>query len=146
MINRIYRKNSQQSNNCNSLQHHGIIKPLQIKKMIHIPGVKDNMIANNLTPYFLTHPGEIIKDEIEARGITQRQLSEVTGIAYSVVNEVLNAKRPVTIEHALLIAKALDLDADTFIRMQAEYDLQTTKRNQSFMQRLTAVRKIASVL
>lgn len=114
--------------------------------MIHIPGVKDNMIANNLTPYYLTHPGEIIKDEIEARGITQRQLSEVTGIAYSVVNEVLNAKRPVTVEYALLIAKALDLDADTFIRMQAEYDLQTTKRNQSFMRRLTAVRKIASVL
>ena len=114
--------------------------------MIHIPGVKDNMIANNLTPYYLTHPGEIIKDEIEARGITQRQLSEVTGIAYSVVNEVLNAKRPVTVEYALLIAKALDLDADTFIRMQAEYDLQTTKRNQSFMRRLTTVRKIASVL
>ena len=114
--------------------------------MIHIPGVKDNMIANNLTPYIPTHPGEIIKDEIEARDITQRQLSEVTGIAYSVVNEVLNAKRPVTVEYALLIAKALDLDADTFIRMQAEYDLQTTKRNQSFMRRLTAVRKIASVL
>ena len=114
--------------------------------MIHIPGVKDNMIANNLTPYYLTHPGEVIKDEIEARGITQRQLSEVTGIAYSVVNEVLNAKRPVTVEYALLIAKALDLDADTFIRMQAEYDLQTTKRNQSFMRRLTTVRKIASVL
>ncbi len=114
--------------------------------MIHIPGVKDNMIANNLTPYYLTHPGEIIKDEIEARGITQRQLSEVTGIAYSVVNEVLNAKRPVSVEYALLIAKALNLDADTFIRMQAEYDLQTTKRNQSFMRRLTSVRKITSVL
>lgn len=114
--------------------------------MIHIPGVKDNMIANNLTPYYLTHPGEIIKDEIEVRGITQRQLSEVTGIAYSVVNEVLNAKRPVTVEYALLIAKALDLDADTFIRLQAEYDLQTTKRNRSFIRRLSAVRKIASVL
>ena len=114
--------------------------------MIHIPGVKDNMIANNLTPYIPTHPGEVIKDEIEARGITQRQLSEVTGIAYSVVNEVLNGKRPVTIEYALLIAKALDLDADTFIRMQAEYDLQTTKSDKSFIRRLTAVRKIASVL
>ncbi len=114
--------------------------------MIHIPGVKDNMIANNLTPYIPTHPGEVIKDEIEARGITQRQLSEVTGIAYSVVNEVLNGKRPVTIEYALLIAKALDLDADTFIRMQAEYDLQTTKLDKSFLRRLSAVRKIASVL
>ena len=114
--------------------------------MIHIPGVKDNMIANNLTPYIPTHPGEVIKDEIEARGITQRQLSEVTGIAYSVVNEVLNGKRPITVEYALLIAKALDLDAGTFIRMQAEYDLQITKRDRSFIRRLTAVHKIASVL
>lgn len=114
--------------------------------MIHISGVKDNMIANNLTPYIPTHPGEVIKDEIEARGITQRQLSEVTGIAYSVVNEVLNGKRPVTVEYALLIAKALDLEANIFIRMQAEYDLQITKRDQTFIRRLTAVRKIASVL
>lgn len=104
------------------------------------------MIANNLTPYIPTHPGEVIKDEIEARGITQRQLSEVTGIAYSVVNEVLNCKRPVTVEYALLISKALDLEADTFLRLQAEYDLQTTKRDRSFLRRLSAVRKIASVL
>lgn len=114
--------------------------------MIHIPGVKDNMIANNLTPYIPTHPGEVIKDEIEARGITQRQLSEVTGIAYSVVNEVLNCKRPVTVEYALLIAKALDLEAGTFLRLQAEYDLQITKRDRSFLRRLSAVRKIATVL
>ena len=114
--------------------------------MMHIEGIKDNMIAKNLTPFFPTHPGEVIKDEIIARGITQRQLSEVTGIAYSVVNEVLNGKRPVTVEYALLIAKAIDLEAATFIRMQAEYDLQTTKRDNSFIRRLTAVRKIASVL
>ncbi len=104
------------------------------------------MIANNLTPHIPTHPGEVIKDEIEARGITQRQLSEVTGIAYSVVNEVLNGKRPVTVEYALLISKALDLEANTLIQMQAEYDLQTARHDQSFIRRLTAVRKIASVL
>ena len=58
--------------------------------MIHITGVQDNMIANNLMPFIPTHPGEIIKDEIECRGISQRQLSDATGIAYSVINEVLN--------------------------------------------------------
>jgi len=46
----------------------------------------------------------------------------------------------------LLIAKALDLEADTFLRLQAEYDLQTTKRDRSFLRRLSAVRKIATVL
>ena len=73
--------------------------------MPHKAGVSDNMIANNLTSFIPTHPGDVIKDEIEYRGITQRQLSETTGIAYSVINEVLNGKRPVTIEYALLIGK-----------------------------------------
>ena len=114
--------------------------------MIHKAGVPDNMIANNLTPFIPTHPGDIIKDEIEYRGITQRQLSEATGIAYSVINEVLNGKRPVTIEYALLIGKALDLDAGTFIRMQSEYDMQMAERNKSFKSRLAKIRKIASVL
>ena len=114
--------------------------------MKHIAGVPDNMIANNLTPFIPTHPGDIFKDEIEYRGITQRQLSEATGIAYSVINEVLNGKRPVTIEYALLIGKALDLDAGTFIRMQSEYDMQMAERNKSFKARLAKIRKIASVL
>ena len=41
--------------------------------MIHIDGIKDEMIANNLTPFRFTHPGEIIKDELEDRGISQRE-------------------------------------------------------------------------
>ena len=114
--------------------------------MIHITGIQDNMIANNLMPFSPTHPGEIIKDEIECRGITQRQLSDVTGIAYSVINEVLNGKRSVTVEYALLIGKARDIDADTFIRMQAEYDFHMTKNNASFLSRLSKIQKIAAVL
>ena len=37
--------------------------------MIKIEGVDPKMIANNLTPSELIHPGEILKDEIEYRGI-----------------------------------------------------------------------------
>jgi plasmid maintenance system antidote protein VapI len=33
------------------------------------------MIANNLTPYEPTHPGEVLKEEIEYRGISQRKLA-----------------------------------------------------------------------
>lgn len=35
--------------------------------------VQQNMIANNLTPVYATHPGEIIKDELEFRGIIPTQ-------------------------------------------------------------------------
>lgn len=39
----------------------------------------NKMIANNLEPAYLTHPGEVIKDEIEYRGISQRKLAEEIG-------------------------------------------------------------------
>ena len=57
--------------------------------MITIPGVDPKMIANNLEPAFPTHPGEILKEEIEYRGISQRKLAERMGIGYSVLNEIL---------------------------------------------------------
>ena len=41
------------------------------------------MRANEMTPAFPTHPGDVLKDEIEYRGISQRQLAEEMGIAYS---------------------------------------------------------------
>ncbi len=44
-----------------------------------IQGVNPQMIANNLTPAYPTHPGEILKDEIEYRGISQRKLAEQMG-------------------------------------------------------------------
>ena len=31
-------------------------------------------IANELKPFEPTHPGEVLKDEIDCRGISQRQL------------------------------------------------------------------------
>lgn len=51
------------------------------------------MRANEMTPAFPTHPGDVLKDEIEYRGISQRQLAEEMGIAYSALNEILNARR-----------------------------------------------------
>jgi len=113
--------------------------------MIHIEGIPDNMIANNLTPFLPTHPGEVIKDEIEFRDISQRKLSEATGIAYSVLNEVLNGKRALTTDYALLIGKALDIDAGFLIRMQSDFELQTAKKNPNLVAKLNNIRKIAAI-
>ena len=44
---------------------------------------------------FPTHPGEVLKEELEERGISQRQLADGTGLTYSVVNEILNGHRPI---------------------------------------------------
>jgi len=114
--------------------------------MITIPGVAPNMIANNLEPAYPTHPGEVLKDEIEYRGISQKKLAAEMDVPYTLLNEVLNGKRPVNTEFALLIEAALDLPAEPLLKMQARYNMLVTKRNSKFVERLNKVRKIASVL
>ena len=104
------------------------------------------MIANNLTPYEPTHPGELLKEEIEYRGISQRKLAAQMGVAYTVLNEVLNCKRPVTTVYALLFEAALDIESEMLVKMQADYDLQTIRQNRSWNERLANVRKMAVIL
>jgi len=114
--------------------------------MITLNGVNPRMIANNLIPYEPTHPGEVLKEEIEYRGISQRKLSEQMDISYTLLNEVLNCKRPVLTEYALLFEAALGIDAEMLIRMQARYNMLVTKRNRKFNEKLSKVCRVASVL
>lgn len=105
------------------------------------------MRANDIISAFPTHPGEILKDEIEYRGIiSQRQLEDEMGIAYSALNKILNARRPVTEKTALLFEAALGVNAEPLLKMQMRYSLQSTKKDSSFMARLAKVRKIVVAL
>ncbi|OJV36933.1 MAG: addiction module antidote protein, HigA family [Bacteroidales bacterium 36-12] len=114
--------------------------------MIHKDGIRSDMIANNLMPYLEVHPGEIIKDEIESRGISQRALAKQIEVSYSVLNEILNGKRPVTTQYAMLLEAALGIDAGFFVRMQADYDMQVAKQNKQLSKKIAAIRKMTAVL
>lgn len=104
------------------------------------------MIANNLIPFEPTHPGEIIKDEIEYRGISQRKLAAQIGISHTLLNEVLNGKRPINTEYALLIEAALNLDAETLLRMQTRYNMQVARKDKTLIDRFNAIRKACAAL
>ena len=67
------------------------------------------------------------------------------GVAYSALNEVLNAKRPVTTEYALLFEAALGIDAEPLVGMQADYNVQVMRKNKSFADRLSEINKVVSV-
>lgn len=114
--------------------------------MITLEGVDPKMIADNLTPFEPTHPGEVLKDEIEYRGISQRKLALQMGISPTLLNEILNGKRSVSTQYALLFEAALGIDADIWIRMQTRYDMQKAKSDKSFLERLANIRKISAVL
>lgn len=73
--------------------------------------------------YIPTHPGEVLKDEIEYRKISQRKLAEQMGISYKALNDLLNGRRTLTISTAMMFEAALDIPADSLMRLQSKYFL-----------------------
>lgn len=107
--------------------------------------IERDMVANNLTSAFPTHPGEILKEELEYRGISQRKLAEEIGLRYTVVNEILNGHRPLTEKTALLFEAALGIDSEPLMRLQTKYNIRTIKQDKTFMERLARLRNIAAL-
>lgn len=105
-----------------------------------------NMIANNITPFEPTHPGELIRDELEARNLSQAKLANQIGVSPSLLNEVINGKRAVNTELALLLEAAFGIEAELFLKLQSAYNMQVAKSDTTFMNRLANIRKIAAVL
>ena len=78
--------------------------------------------------FYPTHPGEVLKDELEERGISQRKFAESIGMGYSVLNEILNDKRPITTTSALMFEAALDIPADSLLKLQMKYNMHTARK------------------
>jgi addiction module HigA family antidote len=114
--------------------------------MITLKGTNPNMIANNIEPLEPTHPGEVIREELSSRGVTQKDFAAQTGLSRSVLSDILNARRSVNIEYALLFEAALGIEAEFWLNMQNRYDMIKAKRNKTFSKRLEEIRKCTALL
>ena len=114
--------------------------------MIKIQGIDSKMIANNLTPFEPTHPGELLLDELQYREISQAKFAKQIGIKPSMLNEIIKGKRGVNTEIALLLEASLGISAKIWINLQTEYNLQKIKADESFMSRLASIRQYAAML
>lgn len=92
--------------------------------MVKKQKIKNGKTANEMMSSELIHPGEMINDEIMARGLTQKKLAQQMGVSYTVFNEILNGKRPVTTEYALMLEAALGTNANIWLGLQADYNMQ----------------------
>ncbi len=103
-------------------------------------------MSENDFGFYPTHPGEILKEEIEYRKISQRMLATEIGMSHTALNEILNAHRPVTTTTAYLFEAALGIPADLLLRVQLRYDMQVAKSDKKLLDRLAAIKKIAAAL
>jgi len=92
------------------------------------------------------HPGEILKEEVEYRGIPQSKLAAQMGLSYKMLNHILNERRPLTTQTAMLFEAAMGIPADMLIRMQNDYNMRMANQDKSFTERLEQIRKVVAVL
>ncbi len=100
-------------------------------------------LANSYTP---VHPGEILKEELQMRGISQKRIAQITGVPYTMLNEILNGKRQLSAEIALIFEAALGINADMLIGIQTRYNLQVAREDSGYRSRLESIRKICASL
>ena len=95
-------------------------------------------------PFRPVHPGELLKDELEYRHLSQKAVAQQLGLPYTAFNEILNGKRPVTTDFAMIMEAALGVSPGLLLRMQTDYNLQVAQTDSKLSKRLTEIRKAAA--
>lgn len=70
------------------------------------------------------HPGEILKEEIEARGLSANRLALDLGVPSGRITEILNGKRGISADTALRLARYFGNEARFWLNLQLLYDLE----------------------
>jgi antitoxin HigA-1 len=84
------------------------------------------------------HPGEVLKDGIfEGGSISITEAAEQLGISRVQLSRLLNSRAGVSADMAIRLSLWLGGSAESWLRMQADYDLwQSEQRGQPVVKRL----------
>jgi addiction module HigA family antidote len=69
------------------------------------------------------HPGELIGETLTGLGVSISDAAKVLGITRQQLHNVISGRSGVTAEMAVRLEKALGSTADTWLRMQMNYEL-----------------------
>jgi antitoxin HigA-1 len=77
------------------------------------------------------HPGRIVRNAcLEPLGLTVAEGAKVLGVTRQTLNNVINGKSGISPEMAIRLSKAFGSTPETWLRMQASYDLAQARKNE----------------
>ena len=80
------------------------------------------MSTRDLPP---VHPGEILREDfLTPMGISRYRLAKSIGVPQRRIDEICAGKRSITADTALRLARFFGTDAQSWMNLQAEYDLE----------------------
>jgi len=81
-------------------------------------------MSNGMRPI---HPGEILREEMEALGLSARQLAASLHVPTNRVTGILNEQRAVTADTALRLARYFGTTPEFWMNLQMAYELRRTR-------------------
>ena len=73
------------------------------------------------------HPGEFIREALEARGWSQRDLAYILGSPEQAVNMIVSGKRGISPEMAKALGDAFDVSAEYFANLQKAFEMSNAR-------------------
>jgi addiction module HigA family antidote len=75
------------------------------------------------------HPGELLRTEwLEPLGLSAYRLAKEINVPFNRVTEIVNGKRAISAETALRLARYFRTDAQSWVNLQAVYDVEVARR------------------
>ena len=89
-----------------------------------------------------THPGEVLREIVlPETGMTQGEFANRLGVSRRTVNELLRERRPVTVDMAHRLARALKTSPDVWLGLQQDVDVwDMLQRHQHHYEKIKAIR------
>ena len=78
---------------------------------------------NTIEQKLVFHPGIILKDELKERNITQTEFAKMIKRPPKTISLIIQGKKSIIPETALDFEEALNISAEFWLKMQAQYDL-----------------------
>jgi addiction module HigA family antidote len=83
------------------------------------------MVKNSMRPI---HPGEILREEyMIPLGLSSNALAHALGVTPARINDIVRERRGITADTALRLARYFRTDAQSWINLQASYDLRVAE-------------------
>ncbi len=82
-------------------------------------------------PIYPVHPGDVLAEELEVRGLTGADLARALHVPANRIYQLLAGKRSMTADTAVRLQKWLGVEAEFWLALQAQYELDVIRRDSS---------------
>ena len=82
------------------------------------------VIKTDTYPDVAVPPGEYLAEEIDARGMSQKELAKRMGRPVNAINEIINGKKSITAETALQLEEVMpEIPARFWLNLETDFQL-----------------------